>query len=82
MESATWRASADWGYKLGYTATELNQLNREDLRQHVTIVEESGEIVSSFYGNRYRLHLQQGDRRRSEEWGRRSTRRPWQEERV
>lgn len=28
LESATWRASADWGAKLGYTANELADANR------------------------------------------------------
>jgi S-methylmethionine-dependent homocysteine/selenocysteine methylase len=29
LESATWRASPDWGTKLGYTATALAELNRQ-----------------------------------------------------
>jgi S-methylmethionine-dependent homocysteine/selenocysteine methylase len=29
LESATWRASPDWGAKLGYSATELADLNRK-----------------------------------------------------
>jgi S-methylmethionine-dependent homocysteine/selenocysteine methylase len=29
LESATWRASADWGDKLGYTAAALRQANRD-----------------------------------------------------
>jgi hypothetical protein len=29
---------------------------------------QSGEIVSSFYGSRYQLHLQEAERRRQEEW--------------
>jgi S-methylmethionine-dependent homocysteine/selenocysteine methylase len=29
LESATWRASADWGEKLGYSPAELAQANRE-----------------------------------------------------
>ena len=28
LESATWRASADWGTKLGYTEAELAEINR------------------------------------------------------
>lgn len=28
LESATWRASADWGAKLGYSATALSEMNR------------------------------------------------------
>lgn len=29
LESATWRASADWALRLGYTGPELERLNRE-----------------------------------------------------
>ena len=29
LESATWRASADWGAKLGYSKTELEEINRQ-----------------------------------------------------
>lgn len=29
LESATWRASADWGQKLGYSAADLADLNRK-----------------------------------------------------
>jgi homocysteine S-methyltransferase len=29
LESATWRASADWGDRLGYDATALDRINRE-----------------------------------------------------
>lgn len=29
LESATWRASSDWGMKLGYTADELAEANRK-----------------------------------------------------
>ena len=29
LESATWRASPDWGTKLGYSTTELTELNRK-----------------------------------------------------
>ncbi len=29
LETATWRASSDWGDKLGYTADELNEVNRK-----------------------------------------------------
>ncbi|MEM9224493.1 MAG: homocysteine S-methyltransferase family protein [Pseudomonadota bacterium] len=28
LDSATWRASADWGQKLGYTRTDLDEANR------------------------------------------------------
>ena len=29
LESATWRASSDWGAKLGYSARELTEMNRK-----------------------------------------------------
>jgi len=32
LESATWRASADWGTRLGYTRETLAQANREAIR--------------------------------------------------
>lgn len=32
LESATWRASADWGAKLGYTSADLAEINRESIR--------------------------------------------------
>jgi S-methylmethionine-dependent homocysteine/selenocysteine methylase len=32
LESATWRASADWGAKLGYSREELAEANREAIR--------------------------------------------------
>jgi S-methylmethionine-dependent homocysteine/selenocysteine methylase len=31
LESATWRASSDWGEKLGYSASELAALNRKSI---------------------------------------------------
>ena len=39
LESVTWRANSDWGTKLGYSATELAQMNQKaialllDIRQ-------------------------------------------------
>jgi S-methylmethionine-dependent homocysteine/selenocysteine methylase len=36
LESATWRASPNWGTKLGYSATELAELNR----QAITLLQE------------------------------------------
>lgn len=33
LESATWRASADWGDRLGYTAHDLADANRAAIRQ-------------------------------------------------
>src|SRR5262245_58129542 len=32
LESATWRASADWGKRLGYSAAELAVANRAAIR--------------------------------------------------
>src|SRR5262245_49740404 len=32
LESATWRASADWGRRLGYTAPQLAEANRQAIR--------------------------------------------------
>lgn len=31
LETATWRASADWGNKLGYSETELAEVNRQSV---------------------------------------------------
>lgn len=31
LESATWRASADWGTKLGYSAKEMADINRQSI---------------------------------------------------
>nr|WP_315239637.1 homocysteine S-methyltransferase family protein [uncultured Albidiferax sp.] len=31
LETATWRASVDWGHKLGYTASELAEVNRRSV---------------------------------------------------
>ncbi|MCE7989225.1 MAG: homocysteine S-methyltransferase [Caldilinea sp. CFX5] len=39
LESATWRASADWGQKLGYAAADLAHLNRKA----ITLLEEVRE---------------------------------------
>ena len=44
------------------------------------IDEESGEIVSSFYRNRYRLHLEKRERDRAAQWKDRLMKRPWREE--
>jgi S-methylmethionine-dependent homocysteine/selenocysteine methylase len=33
LESATWRASADWGARLGYSADELAEANRQAIAQ-------------------------------------------------
>ena len=31
LESATWRASADWGARLGYTPEALAEVNRDSI---------------------------------------------------
>jgi len=40
LESATWRASADWGARLGYTSEELAEANRTSIRLLEQIREE------------------------------------------
>jgi S-methylmethionine-dependent homocysteine/selenocysteine methylase len=40
LESATWRANPDWGYKLGYTDDELAALNRKAIDLLVGIRQE------------------------------------------
>jgi S-methylmethionine-dependent homocysteine/selenocysteine methylase len=40
LESATWRASADWGARLGYTATALARANRRALAMLEALREE------------------------------------------
>ncbi len=37
LESATWRASADWGKRLGYSAEELAEANRKAVRVLVDV---------------------------------------------
>ena len=57
LETATWRASADWGNKLGYTAHELADVNRksvailEELRTEYESAE-SSIIISGCIGPR------------------------------
>jgi S-methylmethionine-dependent homocysteine/selenocysteine methylase len=41
LESATWRASADWGARLGDSAAELAEANREAVRQLERIRDQS-----------------------------------------
>jgi homocysteine S-methyltransferase len=40
LESASWRASPDWGTKLGYSLTELADLNRKSIALLVALREE------------------------------------------
>jgi S-methylmethionine-dependent homocysteine/selenocysteine methylase len=57
LESATWRASADWGGRLGYTPAELTQANRAsiELLEQIRHEYESGPthvVVSGCVGPR------------------------------
>lgn len=51
LEAPTWRASSDWGAKLGYSDTELDDINRDAIRLLVELREtnerESAPIVIS-----------------------------------
>ena len=44
LESATWRASADWGRKLGYSAAQLAEANRQAIRLLEDIRREHREL--------------------------------------
>jgi homocysteine S-methyltransferase len=46
LESATWRASRDWGRKLGYTAADLQEVNRKSIALLVDLRNESETPVS------------------------------------
>ena len=47
FESATWRANADWGVRLGYDATELDRVNRRAVDLLVEIRDEvAGETAA------------------------------------
>src|SRR5687767_5515690 len=48
LESATWRASSDWGSKLGYSAKEMADANR----RAISLLE---EIRSEFKGDRTKV---------------------------
>lgn len=43
LESPTWRASADWGARLGYDAAALAEANRQAMAMLVALREEHGE---------------------------------------
>ena len=50
LESATWRASADWGKRLGYTPEALAELNRKAvalLEEHTQRIRERSHAASS-----------------------------------
>jgi S-methylmethionine-dependent homocysteine/selenocysteine methylase len=56
LESATWRASADWGRKLGYTAQELEAANSKAIRMLEEIRHETAHgapvVISGCVGPR------------------------------
>ena len=54
LESATWRASADWGAKLGYSARELAAANRKavDLLEEVRAESNVRSVISGCIGPR------------------------------
>ena len=57
LESATWRASPDWGTKLGYSSTELTDLNRKaiTLLHEIRDADEAGTtpiVISGCIGPR------------------------------
>jgi S-methylmethionine-dependent homocysteine/selenocysteine methylase len=55
LESATWRASADWGDKLGYSRDGLAQVNREAIEMLEAIREEYADttmVISGCVGPR------------------------------
>jgi S-methylmethionine-dependent homocysteine/selenocysteine methylase len=45
LESATWRASADWGTKLGYNAKEMRDANRKAVALLEELRNESGRAA-------------------------------------
>ena len=57
LESATWRASRDWGQKIGYAATDIDAFNRlaisllEDIRQEYE-TPTSPMVISGCIGSR------------------------------
>ena len=57
LESPTWRANTDWGFKLGYTQKELNQINRMAIKfmqelKHTAAIESSQVLISGNIGPR------------------------------
>lgn len=57
MESATWRASADWGNLMGYTASSLDEINEQSIALLVTLrdeleTEDSPMVISGCIGPR------------------------------
>jgi len=57
LESPTWRASADWGAKLGYSDTDMAEVNRQSIEQLVEMrlifeTERSPMVISGCVGPR------------------------------
>jgi S-methylmethionine-dependent homocysteine/selenocysteine methylase len=50
LESATWRASADWGARLGYSAAQLADANRQAIRLLEDIRREHRELAMVISG--------------------------------
>lgn len=50
LESATWRASADWGARLGYSAAQLAEANRQAIRLLEDIRREHRELAMVISG--------------------------------
>jgi S-methylmethionine-dependent homocysteine/selenocysteine methylase len=50
LESATWRASADWGARQGYTAAQLAEANRQAIRLLEDIRREHRELAMVISG--------------------------------
>ncbi|QGY43073.1 homocysteine S-methyltransferase [Maribellus comscasis] len=49
LESVSWRANSDWGYKLGYQDKELDFVNQKAIRQLFAIKNEYAGSVSPIY---------------------------------
>ncbi|WP_242131442.1 homocysteine S-methyltransferase family protein [Aestuariivivens marinum] len=48
LESATWRANPDWGYKLGYNATDLIKINQKAIKQLITLRDKHKDSIEGF----------------------------------
>lgn len=47
LETPTWRASADWGDRLGYSAADLRRVNRDSVTLLQRLREDAGDISGS-----------------------------------
>ena len=54
LESPTWRASRDWGAQLGYTPSELVQINRKAIAMLVELRQEWLDRMEKFFAGRGR----------------------------